>query len=199
MGAGEGAKESGWHVVVFPHPDLEPTAQVQCGTQGGRWGRRRQARSRKKGRGGALRFSLSTLTEWRLTPTPPPGLRRSPALPASPGSRPQWRGTPRVARSLVQGRRQHLSVALYPAGSPAPPPQTTLLPASGQSLGGLCGGSHPFDLLRPIRDHRQRKPRLRPRAPARARRSPARPREPPKGRSALCRLSAPRSLLTHAR
>lgn len=59
------------------------------------------------------------------------------------------------------------SRAAQPGTPGVPPPKTTLPPVSGQLLSGLRGGSHPFNLLLPIRVHQLQRPRLHPSARAR--------------------------------
>ena len=76
-----------------------------------------------------------------------------------------------------------------------PAPQDHASAGSGQSLDGLRGGAHPFHLLRPIRAHRPRMPRLHPRP----RCCPVPRREPPNPRSAFAGSLRPGALLGRMR
>lgn len=121
----------------------------------------------RKGGAGHSGFLWTTLTEWRLAPTPPqrfrgPGARRPPLL-----SRGGLRDPP--AHSVKAGATTsawRTAQSVSPLLRPTPPPKTTLPPGSDQSLSGIRGGSHPFNLLCPIQAHGLGKPHLH--LPARA-------------------------------
>lgn len=172
--------------------DSEPRAQVGWNA-GSEVGEVPQARSRKKGRGGALGPS-ATLTGSRLARRLLRS-RRPPGLPGLPSPR---RGLP---ESLALSFKAAATTST-PRWAPRGPAPRLPRPRSLQPLANRWAVSAEVPtpcLRRPIRAHPPWTPRLRPPIPP-ARRCPAPRGEPPLARSAVGRGSpGPRRPPTHAR